>query len=125
MPSTSAHLPTVDPIEVDWPSVKDGMFTQRQRVICLDATLFCLADAFAARHMTDLGPEIDSFTCFTWRITDYQSSDKKTTSPEFECGGHKWFASLLWANSKDCSSWCVVLQEHSTLPYWQFKRPSE
>lgn len=24
MPSTSAHLPMVDPMEVDWPSVKDG-----------------------------------------------------------------------------------------------------
>jgi len=71
MPSTSSQLAVLEPMEVDWPSVQDP-------------------DAFAARHMTDLGPEIDSYTCFTWRIKDYQSSDKKITSPEFECGGHKW-----------------------------------
>ncbi|KAF8959015.1 hypothetical protein BDZ97DRAFT_1839371 [Flammula alnicola] len=39
-------------------------------------------EAFAAKHMPDLGHEVKDFKVFTWRLS--------VTSPEFECGGHKW-----------------------------------
>ncbi len=52
----------------------------------------CLLDeAFAAKHMPDLGHEVKDFQVFTWRLTNWKKLEKKITSPEFECGGHKWF----------------------------------
>jgi hypothetical protein len=53
----------------------------------------CLDDAFAAKHMPDLGHEVKDFKVFSWRLTGWKKLDKKLTSPEFECGGHKWSGS--------------------------------
>jgi ubiquitin carboxyl-terminal hydrolase 7 len=47
-------------------------------------------DAFAAKNMPDLGHEVKDFKVSTWRINNWSKLDKKLTSPEFECGGHKW-----------------------------------
>ncbi|KAF4576508.1 hypothetical protein EYR40_000746 [Pleurotus pulmonarius] len=47
-------------------------------------------EAFAAKHMPDLGHEVKDFQVFTWRLTNWKKLEKKITSPEFECGGHKW-----------------------------------
>lgn len=47
-------------------------------------------EAFAAKHMPDLGHDVKDFQVFTWRLTNWKKLDKKLTSPEFECGGHKW-----------------------------------
>ncbi|KAF9532244.1 hypothetical protein CPB83DRAFT_847503 [Crepidotus variabilis] len=47
-------------------------------------------DAFAAKHMPDLGHDVKDFKVSTWRLTNWKKLDKKITSPEFECGGHKW-----------------------------------
>jgi ubiquitin carboxyl-terminal hydrolase 7 len=47
-------------------------------------------EAFASKHLSDMGEQVEDFTRFTWRLKDYRSMDKKTTSPEFTCGGHKW-----------------------------------
>lgn len=47
-------------------------------------------EAFAAKHLSDMGEETEDFTVFTWPLKDYRSMDKKALSPEFECGGHKW-----------------------------------
>lgn len=51
----------------------------------------CAADeAFAAKHLSDMGEEVDDFQVFRWPLKDYRRMDKKTLSPEFSCGGHKW-----------------------------------
>lgn len=49
-----------------------------------------LDDAFAAKHMPDLGHEVNEFTVFHWRISNWKKLEKKITGPEFECGGHRW-----------------------------------
>ncbi|KAJ3862479.1 hypothetical protein EV359DRAFT_74151 [Lentinula novae-zelandiae] len=49
-------------------------------------------EAFAAKHMPDLGQDIKDFQVFTWRLENWKKLDKKLTSQEFECGGHKWCA---------------------------------
>lgn len=47
-------------------------------------------EAFAAKHMPDLGHDMKDFKVFSWRLNNWKKLDKKLTSPEFECGGHKW-----------------------------------
>ncbi|EJD02278.1 cysteine proteinase [Fomitiporia mediterranea MF3/22] len=47
-------------------------------------------DAFAAKNMPDLGHEVKDFAVYTWRLTNWRKLEKKLTSPEFECGGHRW-----------------------------------
>ncbi|PPQ63077.1 hypothetical protein CVT24_005932 [Panaeolus cyanescens] len=47
-------------------------------------------EAFAAKHMPDLGHDVKDFKVFTWPLTNWRKLEKKLTSPEFECGGHKW-----------------------------------
>ncbi|KAJ7582794.1 hypothetical protein C8J56DRAFT_955745 [Mycena floridula] len=47
-------------------------------------------EAFAAKHMPDMGHEVKDFQVFSWRLTGWKKLDKKMTSPDFECGGHKW-----------------------------------
>ncbi|KAK7466969.1 ubiquitin-specific protease ubp15 [Stygiomarasmius scandens] len=47
-------------------------------------------EAFAAKHMPDLGHDIKDFQVYTWHLENWKKLDKKLTSPEFECGGHKW-----------------------------------
>ncbi|KAF8509282.1 hypothetical protein JB92DRAFT_2947613 [Gautieria morchelliformis] len=40
--------------------------------------------------MPDLGHEVEDFKVFTWSLTNWRKLDKKLTSPEFDCGGHRW-----------------------------------
>ncbi|TFK55144.1 cysteine proteinase [Heliocybe sulcata] len=47
-------------------------------------------DAFAAKHMPDLGHEVKEFKVYHWKLSGWKKLEKKLTSPEFECGGHKW-----------------------------------
>ncbi|GAA5919656.1 hypothetical protein JCM1841_005211 [Sporobolomyces salmonicolor] len=47
-------------------------------------------EAFAAKHLSDMGEEEEDFQVFTWHLTDYRRMDKKALSPEFSAGGHKW-----------------------------------
>jgi len=47
-------------------------------------------DAFAARHMPDLGYDVKEFKVFHWRLDGWKKLDKKLTSPDFDCGGHLW-----------------------------------
>ncbi|KAL8284094.1 hypothetical protein RQP46_004843 [Phenoliferia psychrophenolica] len=47
-------------------------------------------EAFAARHLSNMGLEEEDFTVFTWKLSDYRNAQRKTLSPEFSCGGHKW-----------------------------------
>ncbi|KAJ6502615.1 hypothetical protein C8R45DRAFT_977205 [Mycena sanguinolenta] len=47
-------------------------------------------EAFAAKHMPELGHDVKDFQVYTWRLSNWKKLDKKLTSDEFECGGHKW-----------------------------------
>ncbi|KAG8878853.1 hypothetical protein FRB98_005967 [Tulasnella sp. 332] len=47
-------------------------------------------ESFAAKHMPDLGHEIADFKHYSWRPAKWRTLDKKITSSEFVCGGHKW-----------------------------------
>ena len=47
-------------------------------------------EAFAAKHMPDLGHEVKEFMVFHWPLNNWKKLEKKITSPEFECGGHRW-----------------------------------
>lgn len=41
--------------------------------------------------MPDLGHEVKDFTVFSWKLNNWKKLEKKLTSPDFECGGHKWY----------------------------------
>jgi ubiquitin carboxyl-terminal hydrolase 7 len=62
-------------------------FRQALRFCCHRISL---EGAFATKHMPDLGHDVKDFKVFSWRLTNWRKLDKKLTSPEFECGGHKW-----------------------------------
>ncbi|KAI6036100.1 hypothetical protein PISMIDRAFT_10918 [Pisolithus microcarpus 441] len=47
-------------------------------------------EAFAAKHLPELGHDVKDFQVFTWRLTNWKKLEKKITSSEFDCGGHKW-----------------------------------
>ncbi|KAI9510844.1 ubiquitin carboxyl-terminal hydrolase 5 [Russula earlei] len=47
-------------------------------------------EAFAAKHMPDLGHDLKEFRVFSWKLTGWKKLEKKLTSPEFDCGGHRW-----------------------------------
>ena len=51
---------------------------------------FAPDEAFAAKHMPDLGHDVKEFKVFSWKLTNWKKLEKKITSPEFECGGHRW-----------------------------------
>ena len=50
-------------------------------------------EAFAAKHMPDLGHDVKEFKVYSWKLTNWKKLEKKITSPEFECGGHRWSVS--------------------------------
>ena len=50
-------------------------------------------DAFAAKHIPHLGHAVKESKVFHWRAEGWKKLDKKLTSPEFSCGGHKWCVS--------------------------------
>ncbi|KAH8116990.1 cysteine proteinase [Phellopilus nigrolimitatus] len=47
-------------------------------------------EAFAAKNMPDLGHEVKDFKVYSWRLNNWRKLEKKITSQEFECGGHRW-----------------------------------
>jgi hypothetical protein len=51
-------------------------------------------EAFAAKHMPDLGHDVKEFQVFHWKLQGWKKLEKKLTSPEFDCGGHKWYVLL-------------------------------
>jgi ubiquitin carboxyl-terminal hydrolase 7 len=61
------------------------------RAVHLTALSSFTDDAFAAKHMPELGHDIKDFKVFSWRLINWKKLDKKLTSPEFECGGHRWY----------------------------------
>ena len=55
----------------------------------LDAT--GIDEAFAAKNLPDLGHDMKDLKVFSWTLKNWKKLEKKLTSPEFECGGHRWF----------------------------------
>jgi len=41
--------------------------------------------------MPDLGHEIKEFQVFHWKLQGWENLDRQLTSPEFDCGGHRWY----------------------------------
>lgn len=64
--------------------------SQQLITFSLSACALGCVEAFASKHLSDMGEEVEDFTVFTWNLSDYRRMEKKTTSPEFSCGGHKW-----------------------------------
>ena len=48
-------------------------------------------DAFAARHMPNLGHDVKDFKVFHWKLQGWRKLERKLISPEFDCGGHQWY----------------------------------
>jgi ubiquitin carboxyl-terminal hydrolase 7 len=40
--------------------------------------------------MPDLGHDVKEFRVFAWKLTGWKKLEKKLTSAEFDCGGHRW-----------------------------------
>lgn len=47
-------------------------------------------EAFAAKHLPDLGHDVKDLKVFSWTLRGWKKLEKKLTSEEFECGGHRW-----------------------------------
>ncbi|CAE6431473.1 unnamed protein product [Rhizoctonia solani] len=58
-------------------------------------------EAFAAKQLPDLGHEVEDFQVYTWRLTKWRQLEKKITSPEFDCGGHRWRILLFPAGNSN------------------------
>jgi len=64
-------------------------------VLSSHLTISYLDEAFAAKHMPDLGHDVKEFQVFHWKPGSWKKLEKKMHSPEFECGGHKWCDCLI------------------------------
>lgn len=72
-----------------------SLYLSKTVSIHLPVQYTCLAsritdEAFAAKYLPDLGHDVKDFKVFNWRLTNWRKLEKKLTSPEFECGSHKW-----------------------------------
>lgn len=56
-----------------------------------DVVLYRVDEAFAAKHLPDLGHDVKDLKVFSWTLRGWKKLEKKLTSEEFECGGHKWY----------------------------------
>jgi hypothetical protein len=45
--------------------------------------------------LPDLGHDVKDFKVFSWTLRNWKKLEKKLTSEEFECGGHKWHVSSI------------------------------
>ncbi|KAF8921385.1 ubiquitin carboxyl-terminal hydrolase 5 [Mucidula mucida] len=75
-------------------------------------------EAFAAKHLPDMGYDVKDFKVFTWKLGSWKKLDKKLTSPDFECGGHKWCVILPFLLLIFRHSYC---QAYTPLSFRQFE----
>lgn len=68
--------------------------------------------------MPDMGHDIKDFQVFTWRLSSWKKLDKKLTSPEFECGGHKWSVSPTHHLRPPHS---YLVKANIAVPFWKFQ----
>ena len=81
-------------------------------------------EAFAAKHMPDLGHDVKEFKVYTWKLANWKKLEKKLTSPEFECGGHKRYAQHTTRLSLS-SHFRGGAQAYTPLPLRQFQCASK
>ena len=74
--------------------------------------------------MPDLGHEVKDFAVYTWRLTNWRKLEKKLTSPEFECGGHRWYAAISSLESLSFHLEALV-QANTIVSFWKLKRATE
>ena len=74
----------------DLVSVQDREYLFFDSTLWIWLTVVAKDEAFAAKHMPDLGHDVKDFKVFTWPLNNWKKLEKKLTSPEFECGGHRW-----------------------------------
>jgi ubiquitin carboxyl-terminal hydrolase 7 len=43
-----------------------------------------------------LGHDVKDSKVFSWTLRDWKKLEKKLTSEEFECGGHKWYVPSIF-----------------------------
>ncbi|KAG8763667.1 hypothetical protein FRC11_014280 [Ceratobasidium sp. 423] len=58
-------------------------------------------EAFAAKQLPDLGHEVEDFQVYTWKLSKWRQLEKKITSPDFDCGGHRWRILLFPAGNSN------------------------
>jgi len=58
-------------------------------------------EAFVAKHLPDLGHDVKDLKVFSWTLRGWKKLEKKLTSEEFECGGHKWHVPWILASRID------------------------
>lgn len=87
--------------------------------------VFTRADeAFAAKNLPDLGHDVKDLKVFSWMLKGWKKLDKKLTSEEFECGGHKWC--VVCVNTIITTPLILFhLQENTTFSIWQLKCSSK
>ena len=51
-------------------------------------------EAFADKYMPNLGHTVKETKVFHWKVQGWKKLEEKLASPEFSCGGHKWYAHL-------------------------------
>jgi ubiquitin carboxyl-terminal hydrolase 7 len=56
----------------------------------LNDDILVIDEAFARKHLPDLGHDVKEFQVYNWPLHNWKKLEKKLTSPEFDCGGHKW-----------------------------------
>ena len=83
---STEEIPSVLDREFDSPSVPLPHFLN-----IAHSFLHSPDEAFAAKYMPDLGREIKEFQVFHWKLSGWKGFEKKLTSSEFDCGGHKWY----------------------------------
>ena len=69
--------------------------------------------------MPDLGHDVKEFQVFHWKLQGWKKLEKKLTSPEFDCGGHKWYVPLDVALFLACVT-RKPTQADTSLPVRQF-----
>jgi ubiquitin carboxyl-terminal hydrolase 7 len=75
--------------------------------------------------MPDLGLEIEDFQAQTWKIENWSQTAKRMVGPEFSCGGHKWYISLLCPKLQSQSARLTLNQAHPAVPNGQREWPTE
>lgn len=71
-------------------SVRDRKSVCILVVWCLSMLSLQTDEAFVAARLPDLETDIKDFQVFRWNLKHWSTLSQKITSPEFECGGHKW-----------------------------------
>jgi len=54
--------------------------------------------AFVAKHVPYLGHVVKESKVFHWKVDGWGKHGKKQLSPEFSCGGHKWYVIPITAS---------------------------